>query len=100
MREYDRQVIALIIEDVLKAGHAISVNDGEETTLEHSTDPVAIQNAMDTTDEDILYIHVGEQTHFVQLIYGNSPGEVISDYSTSLEALLSRANDHAEKLMD
>lgn len=92
----ERLIIDHLIADMLAAGALLGVNDGEETTLERSADPVAIKAAMFTTDEDYLLVWpngLGEGEHigWVWLIHGNGE-DVICDYSTNIEALIAPTN--------
>jgi hypothetical protein len=78
----ERQIVATLIGDALASGYRVSVNDGGETTVHHSTDPAAIGTAMGTTAEDVLMLHdaVGIRIGWVLLIWGNAE-HVVSDYS-------------------
>ena len=92
----ERVIINRLIGDMLSAGALLGVNDGEETTLERSADPVAIKAAMYTTDEDYLLVWAsghttGRCTGWVRLIYGNGE-DVISDYSLNIENLVAPTN--------
>jgi hypothetical protein len=98
----ERLIIDHLVADLLAKGALLGVNDGEETTLKHSADPVAIKAAMFTTDEDWLLVwpagdhHQRSNTGWVRLIYGNGE-DLISDYSTNLEALIAPTNAWIEK---
>lgn len=104
-QEIEREIAKKVIEVILHAGYAISVNDGEETTVKRSVDKNEIFGAMFTTDEDYLMVHsiqdAGgfEPKHFgwVWFIYGNSGWDVISDHTTNLEDVLKPATDFAQK---
>lgn len=78
------QIIKATISALLKAGFAVSVNDGEETTVNRSVNPDLIFTAMKTTDEDYLLVHDG----WVRFIYGNDDTEVINDYTVNLEPVM------------
>ena len=96
----ERLIIDHLIADLLAAGARLGVNDGEVTTIERSTDPVAIKAAMFTTDEDCLLVwksgnNGGFHTGWIRLIYGNGE-DVISDYSTNIEALVAPTNTWIE----
>jgi hypothetical protein len=100
MEMIERIIVQRVISDLLKAGFRLGVNDGEETTLKHSKDMVAITAAMYSTDEDYLLVYRGfEEEHFgwVRLIYGNGR-DVVSDYTTNLETDLHGANVFADML--
>ena len=105
--ETERKIIHKIVDDALAAGYAVSVNDGEVTTVTQSRDRDAILGAMATTGGDTLvfflptpreakpFVGVG----WVSLIYGNECA-IISDASAneSTEALLAGADALAETL--
>lgn len=96
------QVIKATIKALLDDGYILSVNDGEETTVTHSTDPDRIFTAMKTTGEDYLMVHVQindsirpditeyVECGWVRFIYGNEGTEVINDYSVSLEPVIGK----------
>jgi len=104
----ERMVARVCIADLLDHGYALSVNDGEDTTLVTSTDQDAILAAMFTTDQDFLLVHKklqdGAGFHanhysFVHFVYGNSGWDVMSDWGTSLdEAFKVRTADLIAKL--
>lgn len=90
-----------IVRDALAAGYTISVNDGEETTLECSSSERAIMAALMTTDEDRLLIHrAGEAERFgwVHLVYGNDGYDVVNDYTTNLKTIMEGAIALAKSL--
>ena len=76
-----------IVDDVLAAGYSISVQDGEEITVRRSTTRAEILDALQTTAEDMLYIHNEPRTYWVRLIWGNDV-DVISDYSGPDEVMI------------
>lgn len=81
-------IIRRLVGDLLKAGATISVQDGEEVVLQRSTKKHDILGAMQTTDEDRLFVHIPDKpASFVYLIYGNGE-DVISDYGVSLEPII------------
>lgn len=94
--------IAFAVKAALAAGFTVGVNDGEETTLTHSSDFDAIMHALWTTDEDyLLFYREGEERHFgwAWLIYGNGLDEVFSDWTTNLDPLfMDEVNKFAETL--
>ena len=83
----ERQIASALIREILSRGYAISVCDGEETTLNHSTDLDAIKLALATTGEDYLYLSIkeGEEVtrlgaEYFYLVWGNGV-DLISDYA-------------------
>jgi hypothetical protein len=105
--EVERQIIVLLIEDLLGAGYSVGVNDGEETVLTPTRDEARIFAALFTTDEDFLLFRKDgtecgpkDADGWVRLIYGNR-GYVISDYTTNLdEGVLARASELGERFGD
>lgn len=75
-----------LIRAALAEGWTVSVNDGEETTVRRSSRESEILDALCTTGEDIVTIHLpvgGKSGGTFWLIYGNDPSgeELFSDYS-------------------
>ncbi len=90
----------------LDMGHSVSVNDGEEFTVEKSRDKKAIKAALQTTDEDYLHFYRADGTRigWVFLVYGNEGWDVMSDSGwpastdgSELAAILLPAEQLAEK---
>jgi hypothetical protein len=97
----ERQIIERLVQDALAAGFQITVDDGgDEPSLKRSTDPDAIMAAVMLTDEDRLYYSQPGQPiqGWVFLVYGNGGWDVVTDYTTNLEALLAGANAEADRL--
>lgn len=102
-REIERQIVVKLVDNALGLGYAVTVNDGEATVLEESTDRTAIFAAMGTTNEEILSFVKREDGQrfggWVYLLYGND-ADVISDYvaSQQMEEIVKPALALAEKL--
>lgn len=97
MEKSERLIIERLIREALAAGYTLSVFDGEETTVEESTDSQVVFDALATTDYDVLTLHRPDGTSgTISLVYGNEPGVVISDYNVSLEAFLAPIEAYAE----
>lgn len=84
----ERFYVLKLVRNILDRGYAISVNDGEDWTVVHSSDEAKIMAALGTTDEDVIkmmdpldYKALG----IFHLVYGNDPNgeEVISDFTAS-----------------
>lgn len=88
----ERVILRAFIRQALLAGKSISVHNGEAIVLKESTSLKAILGAMFSTDEDWLYIHTpGTRTSgWVHCVYGNSGWDVISDYTESVEPLMTK----------
>jgi hypothetical protein len=73
-----------LIRIILERGYMVSINDGEEWTVELSTDRKEILPALATTGEDILRLYKdGERAGSIWLVYGNAEdgSELIADHS-------------------
>jgi hypothetical protein len=97
--EIEQSIVFSIIAVALAEGFTISVYDGEEYPLTNSTDPKAINDAMFSTDSDVLVLSKGQPAMpagSIVLIYGNGC-DVISDHSVSLSRLLLTPMELSEK---
>jgi hypothetical protein len=81
---------------LVAAGYLVSVDCGDGIELADSSDPSAIVAAMFATDEDYLTVRRPESDppHYgplgwIRFVYGNDGFDVISDYTTNLESILS-----------
>lgn len=101
--EIEKHIAKATIKALLAQGWSLSVNDGEETTVDRSVDAAEIFAAMFSTDEDYLLVHRDnspQQFGWVRFIYGNDGPDVINDYTTNLDEVLAPVNAMAEKLSD
>lgn len=82
MSEIETRIANKLVRTLLSKGYAISVNDGEETTVRKSRTFGEIKNALQTTDSDILIVYgpgygrIGS----ILLIWGNED-DLISDHT-------------------
>ena len=91
LKKSEQETAIRTIKALLKAGHKLSVFDGEEVTIEKSTDLEVIRDAMGTTEEDVLFVYANqhpERIGFVQFVWGNEDWVAIADYTTNLEGVL------------
>lgn len=89
----ERRICSALIKQVLADGHALSVFDGEEWTVDNSRDAAVIRHALFTTDGDELVVSdlAKKRIGWFSLIYGNDGYDVISDYT---------ANDYCQSVWD
>ena len=96
------RVLKMTCEVAIEAGYSVSLQDGEEWTVQRSTDVHGLVMAAQTTDMDRLRIRkrddVGTVVGTILFVYGNSPCEVICDYHTSLEELLKPVTEYCYSL--
>jgi hypothetical protein len=92
----EARVARKLIRAALAEGWSISVNDGYETTVRRSTREREILDAMCSTGEDIITLHLpvgGERAGSFVLIYGNDETgeELIADHTD---------NENCQRLSD
>lgn len=82
---HERTEARWIVNAIIDAGHSVSVNDGEEWVCRRSTDADAILASMGSTDNDTLRVRDSGDAIVANfwLVYGNGPGELISDCSSN-----------------
>lgn len=105
-QELERRIVEQVIDSALQAGYQLSVDDGEEITVRRSVDRGTILAAMFTTDEDRLIFHKTDTKPFhgsdgwVFFVYGNDGYDVVNDYTTNLEEVMTAANKLADDYAD
>lgn len=98
------RVLKMVCEVAIEAGHCVSLQDGEEWVVKRSINVDELVAAAQSTDMDRLQIRkideVSTSLGTVLFVYGNSGGEVIADYHTSLEELLAPVIEYTDYLID
>lgn len=84
-KPHEKAQAETLVRIVLDRGYSVSVNDGMEWVLKRSRDRAAILDALGSTDADTLRIrdNDGESFGSFWLVYGNGPGELISDHTSN-----------------
>lgn len=75
---------AALIDALLAKGCMLSVHEGEDWAIQHSTDRAAILEALASTDEDRVIARSTDGTERLgsfYLVYGNAPDELIADHT-------------------
>ena len=87
MTEAEKKAAALLVQICLNKGYYISVSDGEEWVVRRSKAFDEIIDALGSTDNDVLCLYDSDlhiEGHankgWFQMIYGNRPDELVSDY--------------------
>lgn len=102
----ERRIARTIVEDCLRAGYRLNVNNGGDTDelASPSTDKETILKAMFLTDEEHLRVFrlmadtgEPEQAGWVFFVYGSDGWDVVNDYSVNLEPIMIRANKLADR---
>lgn len=102
-KDIEQQIMDLIVDAAFAAGYTVSVHDGEEVTVDKSTDKAEIFAACRTTGQDyLIFKNEGERVGQVSLIYGNGNNgmDLISDYSMSIEGMMQPVMDAVEKFSE
>jgi hypothetical protein len=88
-QEIEKTIARKVVSALIDAGYSIGVNDGEETTVNQSTDQDKILGALCTTEEDYIltYDQTGKRTGWVWLIWGNGE-DLISDHTVNLAPII------------
>lgn len=95
----EKAIAKLVISAMLKAQYKMRVFDGEEYVTEKTDSKADLLKAMFATDEETLTVYDnGKCIGQIQFVYGNDGYDVISDYSTSLEADLKPVFARIEKM--
>jgi hypothetical protein len=106
----ERAIVQLVVQEALRQGYRISVDDGgDDYAIHSSTDEEEIMKHLLTTAGEKLHLYrtvnsnggvgwVGD----IEFVYGNSGYDVISDYTSNpeLEAVLAAPNALANRYED
>lgn len=95
----ERKIARKLIKDALVAGYSLGVNNGgDEDEIGSSTDAKAVLNAMFATDQDhLIFYRDNKRIGWALFVYGNDGWDVISDYTTNLEAVMAGAQKISEQ---
>ena len=95
----ERQILTAVVEDARKAGFTFTLDNGAGREETEYLTAESIIEAMCASDEDRLYfMRDNDIAGWVYFVYGNGGWDVINDYTTNLEAVLTRANKLADSL--
>ena len=85
---HDQKAAEALVAEILKRGYSVSVHDSEQWVVKKSTDRDAILANMGETEMDTLRVRnmANDIVCTFTLIYGNGPGETVSDYTSNDEA--------------
>lgn len=92
-QELEIEIIDAVVSRALALGFKLGVNDGGGAdVLENCGDTKKIWDALYNTDEDMLIVYRnGIRVGWVRFVYGNDGWDVINDYTTNLEPIMSDA---------
>ncbi len=96
----EKRIVRQFVKDAILAGYKIAIdNGGDEFEAPPSAEIKELNKLMFATDEEHLFVFQDDkQIGWVQMVYGNSGYDVITDYTTNLEKLLTNANALASRL--
>ena len=97
----EQRIVTRAIDAMLQAGYLLCTNDGDSLRPETPTaDRAAIMAEIMEVDDEYLMVyaraHNGTAEGWIRFVYGNDGYDVISDYTTNLEAQLSPVNAYAD----
>ncbi|MGX0136325.1 hypothetical protein [Cupriavidus metallidurans] len=94
----ERAILRMAMTDIYAAGHTVIVDYQEEEVRCSSV--LAAMQALGECDEEWIHIIAEgpKRLGSIYVVYGNSGWDVISDYHTNLETLLTGANDLATEM--
>jgi hypothetical protein len=104
----ERAVIRRAATDILAAGCAITVFDGEDVSVMKTRDLGEVMDGICACDEEWLRVYepTGDEAkpwkHLgnIFLVFGNEGWDVLADYHMTLEPLLAGANEFADTLSE
>lgn len=79
----EQDVCIELVRELIAQGYRISVdNGGDSYEIEDSIDLDAVTAEMFATDDEVLLVQKpNDRLSMIRLVYGNSPEEVIADYT-------------------
>ena len=95
----EKKIVGRLITDILAAGYSVSIwNGGDDAEIISSSDTDRIFKALAASDQDEIVLYKNRRrAGWIRLIWGNDV-DVISDYTTNLEAIVAGANALANEL--
>lgn len=90
-QDVERRIVDEIAKALIAKGWLIRVFDGEEFCSKRTQDPVVIQKAIMSTDEDQFFIYPPNDQQaigWISFVYGNDGFDVASDWTVNLEDLI------------
>lgn len=97
----EQEIVTRTVNALIAAGFALNINDGASERPKVATKVVAdILAELMTGDDEYLMVYSddGDGGGWVHFVYGNSGYDVISDYTTNLEAVIGPVMKYAETL--
>jgi hypothetical protein len=107
-QKLERNIVETIIQDAIKAGYLITIdNGGDDFEFPPTNDFNVLSKAIMATDDEFIYLFTPENASkysysnyfaWVFVVYGNDGWDVVCDYTTNLDRtdILSNANKLAD----
>lgn len=102
-QEVERKIADAFITQALAVGYTININNGgdENELPKPTTDKELVLKTMFATDEEHLLLYKGKKkVGWVYFVYGNDGWDVISDYTTNLDAIMTEADKISKHYSD
>lgn len=107
----EQDIVTRTVDALLAAGYALTTDEGDHRfygPCAPSRDRATILSTLREVDDEHLGVFDSAEANvtplivqplgWVRFVYGNDGYDVISDYTTNLEEVLSPVNDYAESL--
>ena len=96
-QKIERQIAAQVVKDALTAGYEIRIDNGgdEMEPRTEQTQEAILADMFATDEEHLFFFKDGKKIGWVFFVYGNDGFDVISDYTTNLESMLTKAHEVA-----
>lgn len=94
----EHDIAAKLVTAAFAAGYELRVDNGDEPSRQLIGVVDALSVMFETDDEYLYFIKDGNEVAWVRLVYGNSGYDVVSDYTTNLEELMTPIMAFAETM--
>jgi len=109
----ERAIVRKACRDILKAGYALRVHNGEHWACGQTTDLAVVMSCLNQTEEDCIHVYErGSHTYmpdrgqgrigWIAAVYGNDGPDVIANNTVNLDdlGLLKGASELADKFAE
>lgn len=95
----ENDVVTRTVDALLAAGYALTIREDVWRPEVPTRDRALILAELEETDDDVLVaIREGDTRGWVRFVYGNDGWDVICDYSSRLEGVLTDVNAYVDSI--
>lgn len=97
--EIEHRIVRKYIKAVLDAGYSVRAIESGGEELHPWSEKMPPNDALFACDDLVIHCRKAEggSISFIYFVFGNEPGEVVNDYSVSLEEVIAPINQYAEQ---